>query len=253
VKTVIRLVAAVLFVVVFSGATCGHKGPTEVSPVQVMKLTDHVYYHNVSITYGNGHYYTINGGSDDWCRLNEYDNQGEFIRSYDVGVDGRTIFFRKADGELYVKPFDTDLLKVSLEDEDYDTEVSDAFGSEQSSVGFAPNGRRTYELSEGTVTVRDFETGEEVKSFAIDRYYNEFGFSSAIAASDKHLFVWGDEDEIVVYDLNGAYVTSFELPRKGFWASLSWCNGLLWIAKDADAKDEGGDGYWYGYRLSGLE
>jgi hypothetical protein len=55
----------------------------------------------------------------------------------------------------------------------------------------------------------------------------------------------------------------FKLPRTGFSFSLSWANGMLWIAeyangveRDEDGNVTGGkaaDGYWYGYRLVGLE
>ena len=37
--------------------------PVEVVPEQAMKIEDFVYYHNVGITWGDGRYYTLNGGN----------------------------------------------------------------------------------------------------------------------------------------------------------------------------------------------
>jgi hypothetical protein len=43
------------------------------------------------------------------------------------------------------------------------------------------------------------------------------------------------------------------LPRDGFGFSLTWTNGMLWIAEDADGTDVGADGYWHGYKITGLK
>ena len=80
-------------------------------------------------------------------------------------------------------------------------------------------------------------------------------YADAIAASDKFLFVWApnSDKEILVYGVDGKYVTQFELSRSGFGFSLSWANDMLWIAEDADGSSDGADGTWYGYELKGLE
>lgn len=245
----LKLVLVVLAWLVFVRATC-RRGPVAVTPVEAMEIADEVYYHNVSITWDGNHYFTLNGGNEDWSRVNEYDAEGGFVESYAPGIDGRTLFY--SNGTLLAKAFDTDLYTIDLDLEDYDSEEGGLFEEDQTSVGFTPDGRRAFELVDGTVHVYDVAEGEEIASFELDRYYDEKQYGKAIAACGKYLYVWGAEDGVIVYDQKGRFVTDFELPRKGFWASLSYCNGLLWIAEDADAGDELGTGTWHGYRLKGL-
>jgi sugar lactone lactonase YvrE len=121
----------------------------------------------------------------------------------------------------------------------------------------SPDGSTLYELNEGEVHVYDASTGDEDNSFELSSYSSESdkGYAYAIAASDKFLFVWApnSDKEILVYGVDGEYVTKFSLPRSGFGFSLTWANDMLWIAKDADGKSDGADGTWYGYQLKGLE
>jgi WD40 repeat protein len=248
-KKFMRLCLAAVIILIFVRATCGPTKPFSKAPVEVMKIKDYVYYHNISITYDGKHYYTINGGNDEYCLLNEYDSQGNYMAGYDVYLDGRAIFYNPQDGELYVKDYSTDFCWIDLIWEDFDYELFDVFYDENSSPAFSPDGERIYELVDGKVRVYDFNTGEKIKRFNLSEYYDEHGYCNSVAASEDYIFIWGSKDKILVYDLDGDYVNTFKLPRLGFGFSLSYCNGLLWIAVDADAADEGGDGYWYGYRL----
>lgn len=254
----IRLIlAAAAAFAVFGRATCGKTRPAaaRVKPVLRLTITDEVYYHNMGITWDGNRYFTINGGNSDYCTLNEYDKKGNLVAGHDVELDGRSIFWHPDDEELYVKAFGTSLYLVDLEDEYADESYEDIAGEDNSSIGFSPDGERVYELVKGTVTVREFDSGEELEAFELggvtDR--EEAGYDKSIAVSDKYIFAWEDEDEIRVYGLDGTYLTRFELPQPGFGFSLSWANGLLWVAKDADGKDEAADGYWYGYHLKGLD
>ncbi len=246
------LVAVVAFVV-FGRATCGKPKPAGVRPVQVMKIKDNVYYHNVSITYGDGKYYTINGGNEDWSVLNIYDKKGRFLDSYDVGLDGRTVFYHPDDELLYVKTCGSELYTVDPEDGEAEIDLEYIFDDENSSPAYSPDGEYVYELIDGEVRVVESFLGEEEGAFDLALYGEEHGYKHAIAASDKFLFTWDEDAEVFVHDLEGEFVTKFKLPKTGFGFSLSWCNGMLWIAEDADAGDDSGDGYWYGYRLDGLE
>ena len=248
-KTFIKFLLLASVAVIFIQATCGVPSGRVKKPAQVIKFTDNVYYHNMSITYDGEHYYTINGGNEGYCSLNEYNKKGKFIYTYDVEIDGRAIFYNPKDGSLYVKDYSTDLYVVDLEYEYADFILDYVFEEDNNSPAASPDGNHLFELVNGLVTVMDFESGTEIRSFRISDYYDEFGYNSSIAVSDRHLFAWADEDEIVVYDLNGKFIKKLHLPRSGYKFSLSFCNGLLWIAEDADASTEGGDGYWYGYDI----
>ena len=248
-RRVISILGIMLFIVISMRATCSASKPGVMSPVEAVKMSDDVYFHNMSITYDGSHYLTINGGNESYCTLNRYDGEGELVDAYDVGLDARSMFFNPKDGQLYVKVYGTDLYAVDLDFELADIVLIDVFDSDNSSIGISDDGKRIFELTAGQVRVLDFETGEELKRFKLSNYFDEHGYHSSIAVSKRHLFVWGDSDAIIVYDHDGRYLSEFKLPRPGYSFSLSYCNKMLWIAQDADGSTDGASGYWYGYRL----
>jgi hypothetical protein len=238
-------------------ATCGKPKPSEtnIKAVQVLKIKDFVYYHNMSITYNGDHYFTINGGNENYCKLNEYDEKGKAVSSYDVGLDGRAIFYNSDLDQMYVKVYGQDLYSIGLENNDANIEYSYIFEDDNSSSAMSPDGLYFYEFVRGKVRVINSEDGTIEDSFYLPRYteLEEDGHDVSIAASDNNLFVWGSIDEVFIYDLSGSYIDKVKLPRIGYGFSLSYCNGLLWIAQDANARDKGTSGYWFGYRLDSLE
>lgn len=286
---------AVALAVVFGRATCGKPKPAGVQVVEAMKIRDNVFYHNIGITHGDGRYYTINGGNDGWSVLNVYDERGELVETFDVGIDGRAIFYHPEEDLLYVKGHGTELYSVDPEDGDAYLDIEDVFEEENSSPGFSPDGEYIYEPVDGEVRKIESTLGTELYRFALPFFPEVHGFRYALAASDGYLFAWevpasdeeeseewldelfealeelddteeqpmpGDRPTVYVYSLDGEYLTKFALPRLGFGFSLSWANGMLWVAEDADGieRDEEGmvvggraaDGYWYGYRLENL-
>jgi DNA-binding beta-propeller fold protein YncE len=245
------IVAAAL--VVFGRATC-QRGPTKVTAQQVMKIEDHVYYHNVGITWDGSRYYTVNGGNENWGMVNVYDGKGKLLESFDVEVDGRGIYWNPEEEMLYVKNFGNDLYAVDPDDGDCDVDLEYVFDQENSSPAMSADGAFYLELTDdGEVRVLESFLGDEEDVIEIDRTSEEHGYSYALAASDKYLFTWDVGGVVYVHDYDGEYVTRVELPRDGFGFSLSWANGMLWIADDADGADDGADGYWYGYKLKGLK
>jgi DNA-binding beta-propeller fold protein YncE len=256
-RRALTLGLAALALVVFVRATCGPTPGKKVTVVEKMEFTDHVYYHNMGIAWDGEYYYTINGGNTSYSNLHKYNEDGESEESYDLSVDGRSILCNAEDGGLYIKPFGTDLLTTDLDIEETETEHSEMFRGEQTHVAMSPDGLRLYELFEGKVYVYDAGSGDEETSFRLSSYNTteELGYTYAIAASDKFLFVWApnSDKEVLVYGTDGKYVTKFELPRAGFGFSLTWANDMLWVSEDADGSSDGADGTWYGYALEGLE
>ena len=257
-KSLFRLCFAALARIVFGCATSGkHEGGgTRVTPVQKMEFTDHVYYHNMGITWDGEYYYTVNGGNTEYSNLNKYDDSGELDSEYDISADGRAILYSPSEEQLYVKQDGLSLDEVDLDLEQTSAALEDIFSGEQSSVAMSPDGEKLYELSDGTVNVFNTD-GDEEGSFKLSSYNTteDLGYAYAIAALDKFLCVWApnSDKEILVYGIDGKYVTKFELPRSGYGFSLSWANDMLWIAEDADGGEDGADGTWYGYELRGLE
>jgi hypothetical protein len=255
-RVLMTVLLAAAFVAV-TGATCGKPKPVTVEPEQKLKFTDEVCFHNMGMTWDGEYYFTVNGGNSEYGKVDKYDESGDFIESYEIETDGRSIMYSPEEEQLYVKAYGQDLLSADLDLEETSIEHEGIFQGEQTSVAMSPDGLTLYELYEGDVHVYDMDAGEESESFTLEHYNttDEGGYSYAIAASDKFLFAWGpDTDkEIYVYTLAGKYVTKFDLPREGFGFSLSWANGMLWVAKDADGSTDGAEGTWYGYELKGLE
>jgi WD40 repeat protein len=250
-KRTVKLVLIVLFAFMALRATCGKVKPEIKTPVEVDKFIDFVYFHNVSIAFDGNHYFTINGGNAEYCKLNEYDKAGKFVRSYDMGLDARAIFYHPDKKKLYVKIFGFDLYEVNLEEESAKKVLDFAFKSDNSSPAFSPDGKTIYELVDGTIWIINFDTGKQEGDLAIPEYYAEHGYSMSIAASGDFLFVWASDDEVYVYDFKGKKVSQIQMPIYAFGFSLSYCNDRLWGAVDADAWIEGDYGHWYGYDLTG--
>ncbi len=257
-KRLLKLGLVVLAVAMLGCATSGkHEGGgTRVTPVQKMEFTDHVYYHNMGITWDGEYYYTVNGGNTEYSSLNRYDESGELDSEYDIAADGRAVLYSPSEEQLYVKSYGLSLDDVDLDFEETSTALEDIFSGDQSSVAMSPDGERIYELYDGTVNVFNTD-GDEEMSFKLSNYETseEAGYAYAIAASDKFLFVWApnSDTDVLAYGVDGKYVTKFSLPRAGYGLSLSWANDMLWIAEDADGDTDGADGTWYGYALKGLE
>jgi hypothetical protein len=245
----IRILLLVIFALLTVHATCAPAARKAVVPKEMLAFDDEVYYHNMSITYGDHYYYTLNGGNESWGLVNEYKANGELVESHDVELDGRSIFYNSDDEQLYVKIYGTDLYTVDPEEGYCDVKLEGIFEEDNSSPGFDPKARYIYEFVYGRVRVLDFEDGEELRSFNVDDYYDEHGYNTAVAASENYLYLWSSEDAIQVYDLDGDFVRLIKLPRPGYGFSLSYCHGYLWISKDADGGEEGATGRWFGYKL----
>lgn len=252
-KRYIRLFALCVFMVVSIRSTCKTMCYTPQrlrdKPKEVIRFEDYVYYHNMSITYDGKHYYTINGGNEARCVINEYDEKGNVVDTYDVGLDGRSILYNPQDRTLYVKVYGTDLYSVNLTDESAEIVLVNVFKDDNSSVGISADGKELYELVNGVVRVIDVTTGEERRTFAVKDYHDVHGYQNNIAVCKYYCHIWGAEDKILVYKLDGAYTATLQLPRPGYGFSLSFCNKKLWVAEDADAADDGGNGEWYGYKI----
>jgi len=248
-KRTIRIILMIIFAALTVRATCAPAKGKINKPQEVMTIDDHVYYHNMSITYGDYYFFTANGGNESWGLINEYNTNGELVESHDLELDGRAVFYNSEDDQLYLKVYGTDLYSVDPEDGYSDLKLEGIFEEDNSSPGFDPWGRYIYEFVSGRVRVLDFDDGEEIRTFDVDEYYDEHGYNTTIAASENYLYIWAENDAIRVYDLQGEFVSLIKLPRAGYGFSLSYCHNYLWIAKDADGGEDGADGRWYGYKL----
>jgi DNA-binding beta-propeller fold protein YncE len=220
--------------------------PDRVEPV--MRFDDWTYFHNVGIAWDGRQYYTLNGGNANHGRISVFDRQGKLKSSTSIDVDGRSIMYCRRDRKLYIKGYSTDLQVYNPKARLVTTRKRDVFHSSQSSVALDPDGRRIYELAGGTLYVRSFP-GFDLIAEIEDISDEALPYNSTIAASGSFLYTWDDDGTVSVWDKQGAPVGEFELPSGRHGMSLTWANGLLWCAVDADGKDDGANGFWYGYSL----
>ena len=230
-------------------ATMKEKRGISVRPNLKITIRDYVYFHNVGITSDDISYYTINGGNEEHGLINRYDLNGDLIDSEEVLLDGRALWYDDVLEGLLIKNYGYDLMW--FEDGTLDLEDFDIFYHDNSSPAFSPDGEYIFEFYGGTATVYDgILLTEEYDIENIE--CGEDLFACSIAASEGYLFTWDEDGTVFVYDYEGNFVATFELGRTGFGLSLSWCNGMLWIAEDADGSTDGATGTWYGYELIGL-
>ena len=159
-KRLLKLGFAALALVVLGCATTGPQKVAGVTPIQKLEFIDHVYYHNMGITWDGEYYYTVNGGNTEYSNLKSYDESGELDYEYDIVVDGRAILYSPSEEQLYVKSWGLSLDEVDLDFEEAYVALEDVFSGEQSSVAISPDGvpggtlvrasRKAASLCEGT-------------------------------------------------------------------------------------------------------
>ncbi|MEO0191718.1 MAG: hypothetical protein ABIM46_02920 [candidate division WOR-3 bacterium] len=221
---------------------------TGLQPSLAMKISDEVFFHNVGITFDGKYYYTINGGKEGYGKVNRYDAEGNLVSSSDVQVDGRAIFYNPYDGKIYIKSYMRDLLVYNTKTGDVSVVAEGIFNDNQSSPALDPSGKRIYELVDGTLYVMNFPSMEVIETIE-GIPCGEFPYSCTIAASKDYLFTWDEEGTVYVLDKKGNELTTIKLKDTFHGMSLSWANGMIWGAEDADASSYGGVGTWFGYTL----
>jgi hypothetical protein len=68
VKSILKITLLMLIGLLVMRTTCGKPRPTgemQIKAIEKIKITDKVYYHNMSITFDGDNYFTINGGNTD--------------------------------------------------------------------------------------------------------------------------------------------------------------------------------------------
>lgn len=247
-KNMSRLILFALIILTIILASCAKKADV-LKTDNGFVIEDNVYFHNMGITFDGNYYYTINGGNDGYSLINVYDKRGKFIKKGEPGIDARSIHYIDRTGDFYIKAFGVDIMNLNINDFTYDVDYDYYMWGDNSSVSFDPACNYLYELFEGEIIVVDAEDGLEVNNFYIDRYYDEHLYNSSIAVGEKYIYIWGSPSKIYMYDFDGNIEDSITVKMNGYAPSLSYCNGMLWLAEDADASTSGGNGYWYGFKV----
>ena len=213
-----------------------------------MMIKDYTFFHNAGITFDGEHYITTSGGNSYYSRINMYNLSGNLVKSIDAGIDGRSIHYLMNQKRLLVKKYGNYLMDIDEANESGENNYDIYFIESNSSIAFDPNEDYVYEMTNyGDIIVTDIISGDLVNEITIAKYYDEILYNTSIAVGQKYLYIWGGKDKIYMYDKKGTLNDSIDIQFNAYPLSLSYCNGMLWIAQDADAESNGGYGYYYGF------
>ena len=69
--------------------------------------------HNMGITSDGEFFYTCNGGKTYDGKISKYSKSGNFMKSYEIDLDMRSIMNNPKDGLLYVNCYDNNIYKIT--------------------------------------------------------------------------------------------------------------------------------------------
>jgi len=211
---------------------------------------DAPYNHDMHITSDGNFYFTCNGGNYSFGKISKYTLTGEYVTSYDIGIDMRSIMYNKADGSFYVSGFESstserNIYKITnLESGSYSKLLTNLYDNYQSGTAMSADGQFIYAFNAGTLKKYKLSDGTLVQTLT----GLSFGETSnaVVAVDNEYIYTWDAATlTVYVYDLAGNAIRNITLSN-GNWAySLSFVDGYLFTATDAAY----GTGIWYGYNI----
>jgi hypothetical protein len=212
--------------------------PTRDAPTLVMSFHDPIQAHCMGITSDGSYYYTINGGNATWGEIRTYDLSGNPVLTVACAIDARSISFNPADGYFYAKTYYRDWCRVDPATGSFSTVFAGIFQSSQSSPALTPDGDYILEHESGTLYWYDAHTGAMITTMS-GFYHGASPSSGALATDGCRLFTW-DGSLTYVYDMQGTFIESWNVPSGNYGFSPAWANGLFWTSDDTTDM-------WYGY------
>jgi hypothetical protein len=216
--------------------------PTRDPPVLVISFHDPIAYHCMGITSDGSYYYTINGGNASWGEIRTYDLSGDPVHTVTCAIDARSIHYNPADGLLYAKGYDRNWYEVDPQTGAFSVAHATMFQFSQSSGALTPDGDYIMEHEGGTMHWYDAVTGAWVDTMT-GFYYGSSPSHFSMATDGARLFTW-DGTLTYVYDMEGTFIESWEIPQGHYGFSLSFANGLIFTSNDDTDM-------WYGYDVGG--
>jgi hypothetical protein len=221
-------------------------------PVLEILFKDKPGNHNMGIATDGKYFYTCNGGNYSVGKINKYTLTGDSITSYPIAIDMRSIMYNKADGNFYVSGFEANtsernIYKItSLAGGTFDKVFPNLYDYLQSSVAMSDDGQFLYAFNKGTLKQYKLSDGTLVDTFNGLNYGTGTSGDGAVAVDPDYLYTWDPTTgEVFVYDHTGTYKKSITLSNGNYGFSLSWANGYLFVARDANYTT----GTWYGYNI----
>lgn len=202
--------------------------------------------HNMGLTSDGEFYYTCNGGKSPEGKISKYSLNGNFMKSYEIELDMRSIMYNSSDKGLYVNCYDGNIYKINnLDDGSFQLIYSKLYKNEQASLALGSKGKYLYCLDDGTIKVYDFAKGIVVNTFYNISSGPDLGSgSNSIAASKKYIITFNAEKQaFFIYDKKGKLKETIKYKDGDYGFSLSYANGHIFVANDGDYEM----GKWFGY------
>ncbi|MBS0011473.1 MAG: hypothetical protein KFF49_08685 [Bacteroidales bacterium] len=221
-------------------------------PILEVQFDDDPYNHNMHIASDGSYYYTVNGGNFTSGMINKYTLEGQFIDSYDIELDFRSIMYNDADGYFYACGFESDYLGniykiTSIENGTFQILYTDLYEYAQSSTALSLDGQYIYAFNSGTLKKYNLSDGTLVETLTgLNCGIGNYGGDGAVAVDPDYIYTWNAGTRTVyVYNHSGTLVRTMTLDYGNNGNSLSFVDGYLFVSVDADYAI----GTWYGYNI----
>lgn len=210
-----------------------------------IEFSDEPYNHNMGLTFDGQYYYTVNGGGASYGKVNQYNSDGEFVASYPIEIDMRSIEYYNQN--FYVSSCDGSIYKISnLEKGKYSVLFQSFYSECQTSFAINKSHNSFYIMNGINIKEYDLNSGSVISQF--DNIKSGSGVELyTVACSDQFFYTFDvDEKNIYEYDFSGNLVNTYSFNKGTYNFSLSFANNMIFVSDDGDYSV----GTWYGYILS---
>lgn len=214
----------------------------------VVQFTDEPRTHNAHLASDGKFLYTINGGKAYLGAINKYTLNGEFVTTYDIDLDMRSIMYDQKNEKFYVCTYDRNIYLITdMERGKYELVLSELYENEQANLAMSPNGKLIYYFDRGAVTTYKFPSGKFVrKIYDLDCGKDFTTGSCSVAVNDKYIYTWNSEERVIYeYSKTGKKIRTIRITQGDYGFSLSIANGMIWTAIDGNYSV----GKWFGYNI----
>jgi DNA-binding beta-propeller fold protein YncE len=215
----------------------------------IITINDNPVTYSMHICSDGEYYYTINGGVAKDGKISKFKLNGEFVASYPISQDMRSIMYNKKDKSLYINIKGKDIFKiVDIANGTIQLVHSGIYENEQATLAIDPQGKNFYSLDNGDLSIFSVKTGKLIKKLSGLKCGSKgMKGSTTVAVDGNYLYTWdADTRTVYAYSKDGAFKKSFVLKSGNLGHSLSFAYGLIFVAKS----DMGKPSTWYGYKLN---
>jgi DNA-binding beta-propeller fold protein YncE len=214
----------------------------------VVEFNDTPRTHNFHIASDGQYLYTINGGKAYLGQISKYSTDGKLITTYDVNLDMRSLMYNAKDKNFYVCTYERNIYKITnLEKGEVELVLSQAYDIDQATLALSESGKFFYCFYNGQLNIYKFPSGKLVKIlYGFDCGNSGETGSCAVAVDAERIYTWNsDYKTVFVYNFKGKKLGSHTLSKGDYGYSLSYANGMIWVAIDGNYET----GKWFGYKL----